>query len=225
MKLNKNLLISVSKNKRYINRYFKLIEAYINKQDEIIDNYEKHHILPKCIFKEYEHSKWNIAKIPPRVHYIAHFLLYKADIDSKLTFAFNMMNLYREYQNGRSLSKLLNNSKIYENFKKDMIIAIKLTNTNQLTVIDKLTNLPVRISSDEYANNKSNYIHPNAGNVLIINEDGNKIKMTSKEYNESDYEFHTTNKVVVKDTDRNILSVDITDERYLSGELVFSWDW
>ena len=140
MKLNKNLLLSISKNKRYINRYFKLIEAYINKQSEIQGNSEKHHILPRCLFEEYIESDWNIIKIPSRVHYIAHFLLYKADIDSKLTYAFNMMNVTRTYQEDRITSRLLNHSKLYEKFKNDMIVAIKLSNTGKLTVLDKHTN-------------------------------------------------------------------------------------
>lgn len=218
MKLNKKLLLSISKNKRYINRYFKLIEAYINKQSEIQGNSEKHHILPRCLFEEYIESDWNIIKIPSRVHYIAHFLLYKADIDSKLTYAFNMMNVTRTYQEDRITSRLLNHSKLYEKFKNDMIVAIKLSNTGKLTVLDKHTNEKIRVSSTEYKTNKDKYIHPNAGNILIIDELGNLTTIKQELFDKDIHKTPSKGITTVKDSDGNKFNISITDDRYLRGE-------
>lgn len=219
MKLNKNLLITLSKNKRYIHRYFKLIEAYINKQTEIQGNFEKHHILPRCLFQEYAESDWNIIKIPSRVHYIAHFLLYKADITTKLTYAFNMMNVTRTYQTDRITSRLLNHSKLYEIFKNDMIVAIKESNIEKLTVLDKESNEKVRVSSTEYKTNKEKYIHPNTGNVLIVDENNNYSTVSVSEFNPTIHKAAAKGVVNVVDKDGASLRVSLNDTRYLSGEL------
>ena len=56
---------------------------------------EKHHILPKSLFKEFEDlsiHKWNATFITYENHYIAHSLLFEAFYDDELIFAWWNMN-------------------------------------------------------------------------------------------------------------------------------------
>lgn len=64
------------KSNRWFKRYFNFIEKF-----SCSENYEKHHILPKFLFPEYtsfSKNKWNLVKLSPRAHFIAHYLLAKA---------------------------------------------------------------------------------------------------------------------------------------------------
>nr|DAX61717.1 MAG TPA: HNH endonuclease [Caudoviricetes sp.] len=73
-----------SENHRYIERYFKLIEYYINL--EVFSDYEKHHIFSRCL----EKSKLTV-KLPYKAHYLAHYMLAKI-FGGKLWYAFNIMS-------------------------------------------------------------------------------------------------------------------------------------
>ena len=211
----KQILIDLSSN-RYMKRYIKLIEAYKENDCPV---FEKHHILPRCIFKEYVESEWNIIKLPPRVHYIAHFLLYKANIDTKLTFAFNMMNMTSKNQTERLKSNILNHSKLYESFKEDMITAIKESNTNMVTVFDKNISENVRITCDEFYENREKYKHYNEGNVLVLGEDGKYTTVKQSVFDSNVHKAAAKGLVNVIDKDGISLRVSLNDPRYISGEL------
>lgn len=94
-------------NALYKNRYDKLINYYT---ENIVEGFiEKHHIIPKCMGGS--DSLNNIVLLPTRVHFIAHYLLYKAyPEDIKLAHAFAMMGVCNEHQH-RS-SKLYEKSKL-----------------------------------------------------------------------------------------------------------------
>jgi hypothetical protein len=95
-------------NLHYLNRYNKLIFYYSTKIRED-GYYEKHHIIPKCLNGTDDLS--NLILLPPRVHFIAHYLLYKVYPDNnKLAHAFAMMAVNNPYQS-RS-SKLYELSKV-----------------------------------------------------------------------------------------------------------------
>lgn len=213
----KDMLIAISKNPRYTYRYIMFIESYMNKKQS---SYEKHHILPRCLYPEYIKSKWNIIKLPARAHYIAHYLLYKADIDSKLTFAFNMMSVSRQNQQGRASSKILNHSKSYSYFRESLKEAIRNSNSNNVTVICRETNNSVRVSCDEYHNNRDKYIHPNTGNVLICDENGGYTTIKQSEFDSLIHKASAKDTVVVKDASNHTFRVSVYDPRYISGELI-----
>lgn len=101
-------------NSLYLKRYIKLINYYKNIQNEIIEKYEIHHILPKSLFPEYKNTKENLIKLPYRVHYLAHFMLAKIFHD-KMIYAFNSM-CNKNTKNGR-LKKI--NSSLYKTNKKN----------------------------------------------------------------------------------------------------------
>lgn len=78
------------KSYHWLNRYKKLIMLYENHPHS--NECERHHILPSKVFPEYKKEKWNIVSLPFRVHYLAHYCLYKAVHHKKITSAFICMN-------------------------------------------------------------------------------------------------------------------------------------
>lgn len=90
---------------RHISRYDKLINHY---RKTITEGYvEKHHIIPKCMGGD--DSLSNLVALPPRAHYIAHYLLWKAYPNNKsLAHAYAMMAVNNPYQ------YRIMNSKLYE---------------------------------------------------------------------------------------------------------------
>lgn len=74
----------------WYNRYVKLIE-YAKTQ-----NFGKlthgHHILPRSMFPEFKDTKENIVVLSYRLHYLAHFILLKLTVDSRMAVAFTYMN-------------------------------------------------------------------------------------------------------------------------------------
>ena len=100
-----------SKNQRYIKRYFKLIEYFI--EHKVSSEFEKHHILPRCL----EKSKLTV-KLPYKAHYLAHYMLAKI-FGGKLWYAFNIMSRVIYTQNIKFSSIL------YEQKRKEVIKLLK----------------------------------------------------------------------------------------------------
>lgn len=63
-------------------------------------------------------------------------------------------------------------------------------------------------------------VHHLKNTVAVLNEHGEKVRISYDEYNSGNYVGHTKNKVIVRDKDGNIKQVDINDPQYLSGELI-----
>ena len=89
--------------KNYREEYIKLIN---NARNNIPNNYEIHHILPKSIFPLWKSKKSNLIKLSLEDHYKAHYLLYKIYDSIQMTYSLkqflNMTNkqynpsLYKE---------------------------------------------------------------------------------------------------------------------------------
>ena len=86
--------------------YQKVYNDLINhaKDQVLTENYEIHHIIPKCMNGTDEES--NLVKLSYRQHYIAHLLLWKIHKTNDLLYAFYMMNISskftkRDYANSR----------------------------------------------------------------------------------------------------------------------------
>jgi len=70
-----------------LNRYFKLIEfACSSTFDGVV---ECHHIIPKSMGGA--NDNFNLVMLTPRLHYLAHYLLWKAFRNRKMAFAFHVM--------------------------------------------------------------------------------------------------------------------------------------
>ena len=109
---------------------------------------------------------------------------------------------------------------------------------------------PIKVTKDEFRNNRNKYAHPN-DNKLIVTDvftgkrlsidkhlfdstihkhyskdkvscivDGINKLVDRDEFKENNYITNTTNKTTVKDKDSNTFLVNVDDPRYLSGELV-----
>lgn len=109
-------MIIYPKSQHYYNRYIKFIESRKNRS--INQDFEKHHILPKSLGGSDEIS--NIIKLTYREHFIAHWLLWKAYQNDKMTHAF-------WYMTQRKMHRL--SSKIYESLKLSRLEILK-GNTN-----------------------------------------------------------------------------------------------
>jgi len=85
----------------YLNLY---VNTLINYNLDNDCNYsEKHHILPRCTFPEYENEKWNIIEIDYETHKLSHLYLFKAINDRKYQRPLNWMLKY--YKNSEEISK------------------------------------------------------------------------------------------------------------------------
>lgn len=110
------------KSYHYLNRYYKLIDYYskIN-----FDGYtETHHILPKSMGGT--DDKTNLIVLSARLHFIAHYLLWKSYQNQSMTAAFILMKASNKVQ------KRYYNSKLYEKAKKEYskIQSIRMSGEN-----------------------------------------------------------------------------------------------
>jgi ribosomal protein L37AE/L43A len=94
-----HILSSINHNPHYLLRYIKFILncKIINENLNELEYTERHHICPKSkeFWPEYKSFKlhpWNLAKLTPRQHYIAHWMLAKA-YGRSMWFAFHMMHM------------------------------------------------------------------------------------------------------------------------------------
>lgn len=114
---------------KYTKLYFNIISSAISKQRikhrKTHRNYvyfEKHHILPNCIFSKYKCLKtypWNGVLLTPREHFLCHYLLCKmtnkgSNYWESVSRAFTMMHA----KPGRS--KRYFNSRLYQLARKNI---------------------------------------------------------------------------------------------------------
>ena len=132
-------------NEHYLNRYVKFIEACKHTNDYSKGIYEEHHICPKAkdMFPEYSSFRknpWNIVKLTPRQHFIAHWILSKA-----------YPNIF---SNQAALSII---KKDYENRH-----LIGRLNKGKATVVDALGNrFSVSVEDPRYLSGELNGVHKN----------------------------------------------------------------
>lgn len=108
------------KDEHSFERYKKLIISAQNGDFDYYDVFEKHHIFPNSLFPELKMDKENLVKVPLRLHFILHYLLYKFTKTKEMTFAFNQM---------RRISK---NSRLYANARIEISRIISESNRGKL---------------------------------------------------------------------------------------------
>jgi hypothetical protein len=102
-------------NIEYLEKYLKLLleyKIYINESDIYT---EKHHILPRSIFPEYEKESWNIVELSYEDHVDAHLYLFKAINNRTYQRPLNWM--LNQYKNREEISNAA--KKGWVNLKKD----------------------------------------------------------------------------------------------------------
>lgn len=93
---------------RYSDRYRKIISHY--QKAEVTGFTERHHIMPKCMGGNDEGK--NLVYLPPKAHFIVHYLLTKMYPDNKkLKHAFAMMGVSNQHQDRKQTGKLYEFSK------------------------------------------------------------------------------------------------------------------
>jgi hypothetical protein len=110
-------------NELYLNRYKSLLEHYTYTSDYP----EIHHICPKSLGGR--DSPDNLISIPSRVHFVAHWMLWKAYQTDELAYAFWAMCHQKKRGQENRYTKI--NSKTYEILKKRRSIVISNSNTNR----------------------------------------------------------------------------------------------
>lgn len=99
------------KNQHYLDRYIKLINICLTTN---FDGYtENHHILPKSMGGN--NSKQNLVTVTPRIHFILHYLLYKAYQTRDMAYALKLMSATPKNYRGKRYFKL--SSKQYQYFR------------------------------------------------------------------------------------------------------------
>lgn len=96
----------------WYNRYIRLI-SYAKEQEQTKDT-QSHHILPKSLFPEYKSEKKNLIKLSYRLHYLAHYILYRLINDSNMSYAFHIMSANKNF-----------NSHLYSSSVKDLYVCRK----------------------------------------------------------------------------------------------------
>lgn len=103
----------------YINFVFKQNRKKLSNKDINYKYYEKHHVLPKSIFPEYEKLPENLVLLTAREHFLAHYLLTKiyknGQNHKKMIYAFNRIT---HKQAKKCINrKVYINSRLYEKSK------------------------------------------------------------------------------------------------------------
>jgi hypothetical protein len=98
-------------NNKYTKWYMEIVSKECN------DDYvEKHHILPKCLFPEYDKCEWNLVKLSARKHFIAHMLLFRMFEKGTKSYG-KMLSAAVRMKNHSSTDKRYLNSRLYEGVK------------------------------------------------------------------------------------------------------------
>jgi hypothetical protein len=241
-----SILSSKPHNSHYLNKYTNFIEKCQLRNKGFEGYTENHHICPKAkdMFPEYTNLKetpWNCAILTARQHFIAHMMLCKVykDVYSVASAAWAM-----KHKNGMSMT-----SKSYENLKSEFsrissevqkdVCTLKDESGNivkihrddlkhfdnlkglshgKVTVIDSYGNtMQVDIDDPRYINGD---LVPFMKGKLFVKINGITNIIESNSYDSNQHHFHRKGKATVKDRNGNTFTVDTSDERYKSREVL-----
>jgi hypothetical protein len=111
-------------NQLYLNRYKKLLSQYSN---HTADYTEIHHICPKSLGGD--NSNDNLIRLSSRVHFLAHWMLWKAYNTEELAYAFWAMCHQKKSGQEQRYTKI--NSKTYKLLKEKRSELIRKSNSNR----------------------------------------------------------------------------------------------
>lgn len=111
---------------KYTQIYFDFLEQC--QVNELTDNYEKHHILPRSLFPNLIKNRNNIIKLKPRDHFLAHYHLAKLIKEKETIFAFNQMRrVLKKYKS--VIEDVTSLSLLYEEFRTELSGIVSKQNT------------------------------------------------------------------------------------------------
>jgi len=133
-------------NQRYVRRYLKFLLLCEKLNVNTFDKFEKHHILPESLYRQYKSLKkfkWNRANLTLRQHFISHWILSKI-FGGTQWFSFNQMKRF----GGTSI--------LYEYGRKYIIEQIKTVNTGRLKTEKERKSISDRTKNTVVVKDKDN---------------------------------------------------------------------
>lgn len=122
-------------NYEYLDKYINFFKSY-NIKEEF--NYsERHHILPRSSFPEFENDSWNIIELDYESHKLVHLYLFKAINDRRYQRPLNwMMNYYKNSEEISNAAKkgwvnLKNNEEKYKKWRESKSESMKLISNDE----------------------------------------------------------------------------------------------
>lgn len=223
------ILSSKIHNPHYLNKYITFI-SNCQKQNESYTGYtERHHICPKADdmfpeFTSFANNPWNCAKLTPRQHYIAHWMLYKTFNTLSTRYAFVIMKK-------RLHKETINKNKVVVKNSEGVILQVDKTdprylsgdlvsiNKGMVIVRDKEGGIH-RISTSSSLYQDKILLHINTGKTIVKDVQGNNIQISTDEYKTGNFTHVNKGKITVRDSDGRTSQASITDPRVVSGQLV-----
>ena len=201
-------------NNHYVVRYFKFIE--LMKQRLLIDQQytEKHHINPRCMGGT--DDEYNLIKLLPREHYIAHMILALAyPSNFKIMSAFvQMAHKNTKKITGQILSDRVYSSKTYHKLKCQFYEQVKENNKGVVYARDIDSNNLVKTTSTEFNNNPNLIFHTKGFVNAISNITNEPIRVTREEYKNNDSLITHSTGVVYAISITTQQTVRVTKEEY-----------
>ena len=212
-----SILSSKPHNPHYLNRYIRFIQQCQQNNKKSSTKTHRHHICPRAkdMFPEYESfskNKWNMARLTPRQHFIAHIMLWKAypNVSSQFNAVWQMKHRNNEQMNSRLYeSALLEHSKVS---------SARLRNT--ISVYDE-NGLFRRVPVNEYNENKHTAI--SANRVVAKTDSGDYVVVSVDEFwARDDLQGTTKNMKAWNDGVKVVYSETIPGRNFVAGLLPIS---
>lgn len=196
-------MIDFITNLKKISNDFNKIKKYLDfikdhKLKEYSKNSERHHILPKSVFPEFnDYNKYpeNFAVLSIVDHYICHSMLADMSEEQSLIFAWNAMNSKTSKLKKIKLSKSLKTEE-YEKLK--LKAREKMSEANKGWTVITENGKNIRIRSKDYDRKK--YKTPFNGRVCVTIKSTNEKKwINTSDYDPEIHSFHTAGKATYYD--------------------------
>jgi ribosomal protein L32 len=189
----------------FLSKYINFLHACQSK-NTITAGLEKHHALPKSLFPEYESFRehpWNMFKLTPRQHFIAHRLLWKAIPNNyNITYACFRMSRY-----GKHKISSKEYSRLKLEYRAQQSTRTALMHQNMSPEDKAIISTKISISQRNM--------------VQAVDENGQNVKVHKDVFDSSpNLKGHTKGMISVKTNGGKMFMVERNDPRFISGELV-----
>ena len=214
-----SILASKPHNPHYLHRYIRFIEKCQQKNKNSSAKTHKHHICPRAkdMFPEYaKFSKhnWNMARLTPRQHFIAHIMLWK--IYPSVTSQFNAL-WQMKHRNDEQM-----NSRLYESVLLEYSKKVSKRFKNLVAVYDDTGSFK-RIPMDEY--DESIHTSISANRVVAKTNSGDYVVVTVDEFHSrEDLHGTTMNIKIWNDGNKVVYSYTKPGDEFIRGHLPISYE-
>lgn len=158
-------------------------------------NSERHHILPKSVFPDYNKYPENFAALSIVDHYICHSMLADMSEEQSLIFAWNTMNSKTSELKKINLSKSLKTEE-YEKLKLKAKEKIRDANKGWTVITVKGKNIRIRTKDYDREKHKTPF---NEKMYVTIKSTNEKKWIKTSDYDTKIHSFHTAGKVTYFD--------------------------